>query len=569
MRDRKRNTPGDGGRDGHRDGGRGSGAPASPRRGDRGRDGQGDTMALRVASVDGSDGPSGDRPRSPRRRGRRILRGVAISVVLLVVVTAGGAYAYYEHLNGNIEKGERSSGDSKVAKPKADAYGHVPLNILLLGSDSRNSDENVKLGGHKDGRGQPPLADVQMLLHISADRKHASLTSIPRDTRVDIPQCTDPKTHKVYPPTNDIINSSLARGGPGCTLATWQNLTHVYIDHWMMVDFAGVVDMTTEIGGVDVCVEKPVWDRPTARVHGGSGLKLTTAGHHTITGKQALQWLRTRDAFGSDLGRAKAQHMYLNSMMRKMKEQNLFGSPVRLMGLAETATKALTVSSEIGTPKDLYDLAMQFKDIPTDQIVTVTMPRIEDPQNVNHVLPKPGEADHLWSMLQHDVAFDSHGKDKSAAKPSSSPSGATAHPAGDIPLTVVNGTAGSNGGAPVPGRAGGVVTALTGKGFSQAKADPVQQPTATTRLNYPEADGAQGRADALKVASALHIPSSAVKADADADGITLLVGADWKQGTDYSASLPKDGSLPDDVDAQKGSDDDCMPIYPPYDNLTP
>ena len=76
-----------------------------------------------------------------------------------------------------------------------------------------------------------------------------------------------------------------------------------------------------------------------------------------MKGEQALQWLRTRHAFGSDPGRAEAQHMYLNSMIRTLKSQNVFTDPLRLNGLAETATKSLEVSEEIGTVKKLFDLA--------------------------------------------------------------------------------------------------------------------------------------------------------------------------------------------------------------------
>ncbi|MEU6344822.1 LCP family protein [Streptomyces sp. NPDC046977] len=545
---------GDGGKNGEDgEGGRHAGTGASPARVPSPRDG-GDSRR-----------PAGRRPRS---RGRRIAKGVAIGLSLLVLGTAGAGWGYYQHLNGNIRKGERSSGDSKVARSKTDSQGRAPLNILLLGSDSRSSEENIDLGGHREGKNDPPLADVQMLLHVSADRRSASVMSIPRDTRVDIPRCVDPDSGRVYEPVNTIINASLARGGPGCTLATWQNLTHIYIDHWMMVDFSGVVDLTTQIGGVDVCVEKPVWDRPTRRIpRGGSGLKLTTAGHHVIKGKQALQWLRTRDAFGSDLGRASAQHMYMNSMMRQMKSQNLFGNPGRLTGLAETATKALKVSAEIGSVDKLYGMAMELKDIPVDRITTTTMPRIPDPQNSNHLLPAPGDAERLFTMIRNDIALDSHGG-KAGNTPKPQRSGPAATPAATIPVTVLNGTAGTDGVA-VSQRATGIANALKAKGFAQARPGQQQQPSTATVVSYPAKDGQQGKADALAVAGALGIPAAAVKASSSVPGISLVVGADWKEGTDYAKTLPSAGSVPESADVQNGAQDACMPIYYPYYLMTP
>lgn len=108
---------------------------------------------------------------------------------LLILGTAAAGYFYIEHLNGNIRSGNRAGGDSGVKKAAPNALGNTPLNILLIGSDSRSDPENVALGGGKDLRDQQPLADVQKLLHVSADRKHAAIVSIPRDTVVRIPEC--------------------------------------------------------------------------------------------------------------------------------------------------------------------------------------------------------------------------------------------------------------------------------------------------------------------------------------------------------------------------------------------
>ncbi|WP_458244126.1 LCP family protein [Streptomyces sp. MAI_2237] len=507
---------------------------------------------------------AGGHRRGGPRRGRRVLRWSAVTLSVLILGTAGAGYLYYEHLNGNIHKGERSSGDAKALKSKANAAGQTPLNILLIGSDSRNSDENVKLGGAKYDRGSPPLGDVQMLIHLSADRKSAAMVSIPRDTRVDIPKCTDPKTGKVYQPTNGIINESLARGGAGCTLATWENLTGVYIDHWMTIDFSGVVRMADAIGGVDVCVRQNVWDHPTAAVPGGSGLKLTE-GTHKVKGKQALQWLRTRHAWGSDLMRARAQHMYLNSMIRKLKGQNVFTDTGRLMDLAEAATKSLSVSEEIGTVKKLYDLGTQLKSVPTDRITSVTMPNVPDPRNADHVVPNGASADQLWRMLRDDVPLDDKGKASGSKKPSakSEATKAPSAPDAQIGVLVQNATRSSTLG-PVSGRAGVIAQELVAKGFSRASKDATSGLSQdSTVVRYPSAD-LEG--DAQRVAKSLGIPLSSVKRSTDVSGVTVVVGADWRTGTAYpKQSAPKAGQLPGGTDAINGSDkSQCMDVYAPY-----
>ncbi|MFJ6658018.1 LCP family protein [Streptomyces sp. NPDC091377] len=508
---------------------------------------------------------AGRRGRRRATSGRKVLRWSATGVALVILGTAGAGYLYYEHLNSNIEKGERSSGDSKAQRTEPNAAGQTPLNILLIGSDSRASDKNVALGGSSDNRDNPPLGDVQMLVHLSADRKNANVVTIPRDTRVDIPECTDPETKKTYPATNGIINESLGRGGAGCTLATWENLTGVYVDHWMTIDFAGVVSMADAIGGVEVCVKQNVWDRPLPGMRGGSGLKLK-AGTRKVQGEQALQWLRTRHAWGSDLLRARAQHMYMNSMIRTLKEQSIFSDTGRLMDLAESATKSLTVSEEIGTVKKLYGLGMQLKTVPTNRITMTTMPNVQDPLDENHVVPDGENAEQVWRMLRDDVPFDANGKDKQKSgekdedgKVSKDP----AAPDAEIAVQVRNGT-GSDTQAAATGRAGAVAQQLVGEGFTQAVADPsAALSRERTVVSYPSAD-LEG--DAQQVAKSLGIPLTSVKRSTDVSGITLVVGADWREGTAYPEEKePEAGDIPDNADAINGSDkNQCMEVYEPY-----
>ncbi|MCX2185579.1 LCP family protein [Streptomyces sp. SKN60] len=518
----------------------------------------------------GSGSGTGHRRGGSRRRAktkksgkRKVLRWTAITLALLIIGTAGAGYLYYEHLNGNIRSGGRAGGESGVKKAAPNALGDTPLNILLIGSDNRNDPKNVALGGGKKDRDRPALADVQMLLHVSADRKNASIISIPRDTVVKIPECTGEDGQK-YPETdNRPINESLQRGGPGCTLTTWEKLTGVYIDHWMMIEFWGVVAMADEVGGVPVCVKTGVYDKSTLAAPGGSGLKLP-AGTHPIQGEQALQWLRTRHAWGSDQGRAQAQHMYMNGLMKKLQDQDAWTDTPRLMGLAETATKAFKVSDEIKTVKKLFDLSMQLKNVKLDRLTTATVPTTEYPPNPKAWLqPVPSAAEKMWSMLRDDVAMDKNGdpadgKGKPKASASAKPA-ATAGAPGSLAVTVINGTAGD--GEPAQeGRATDVAKELRDKGFGRSQSSRDAQPRKDSVVFYPKGDGEQGKADATSVATALGLPASAVRADAKVSGLTLVVGADWREGRTYKKPTVAAGDLPEGADDKT----DCMDVYSVY-----
>lgn len=530
------------------------------------RPGPGDDAERSPTPAPGGHRRGGAR-KKPRSRKRRVVKWVAIITAAGVLGTAGAAYGYYEYLASKIRKGQRQSGTSNVAKPKPNANGDTPMNILILGSDSRNSADDVKLGGARSTVGEPPRADVIMIAHLSADRSNMSVVSIPRDTRVNIPPCTDPKTKKAYPAVNSIINESLGRGGAGCTLATVQNLTGVYIDHWLTIDFSGVVKMADVVGGVEVCVRYPVSDHPTKDQPGGSHLLLKHAGKQTIYGETALQWLRTRHAFYDDAGRAKAQHMYMSSLIRKLRSQNLFTNPAKLNKIATTAMSAFEVSSEIGTPKKLYDLGMELKTVPSNRITMLTMPHIEDNQNKAHYLPAP-DADTVWSLLRNDVAMDANGKAKTTGTPSprpTTPAGPPAAAPGTIPVTVVNGTAGTSDGIPTGHRASSIAQTLQTAGFTQATASRQASPSPGTTLVYPASAGAQGKSDALAVAKALKIPAGNVKASTAVQTITLTIGADWKAGTDFSKTLPTAGGVPKSADIVNGADEGgCMDVYKPY-----
>jgi LCP family protein required for cell wall assembly len=508
-------------------------------------------------AVDGTgDGTEGARP----RRRRRALRWTAVLLAAVLAGTAGAGYLYYEHLNDNIRQDALNLGDSKVAAPTPNAAGQTPLNILVIGSDARDSEENQQLGGARETFGSTPLADVQMLVHLSADRSNMSVVSMPRDTLLEIPKCTDPEDGTVYPASEGRVmtNQSLGHGGPGCTVATWQELTGIHIDHFVMVDFAGVVSMADAVGGVPVCVDANIHSRD-GEGH-GSGLKLEK-GTHPVKGEQALQWLRTRYGFedGSDLARAKAQHMYLNSMVRVLRENATLSSPNRLRRLAEEATEALTVDPALDSVKKLYDLSNELRTVKPERITMTTMPN----RYVGARVEPTEDAEQLFRLVREDIALDGKDTKDAKEKPDAEPEPPAdpAAPDDELAVQVRNGTRTNELGT-APGRANAIAGLLVERGFTKAVADPSVLPSEDrTVIRYPSAD-LEG--DARRVAKSLGIPASSVKRSTDVSGVTLVVGADWREGTAYREP-GSDDSTPESAQALNGADDSaCMHVNPGF-----
>ena len=133
-------------------------------------------------------------------------------------------------------------------------------------------------------------SDTLLIAHISADRQHVTLVSIPRDLRVDAPLCKtwDYKTGKLsdqdYPISEGDqwkITNAYAVGGPACTVKAVQQLTGMRIDRIIGIDFAGFKAMVDALGGIQVNVCKPIID---AELH----TVIPTAGEQTLVGDQAL-----------------------------------------------------------------------------------------------------------------------------------------------------------------------------------------------------------------------------------------------------------------------------------------
>lgn len=325
------------------------------------------------------------------------MRRILIGFVSLLMVAAVAGALVVRHLEGNVHTVKLSGNSRSIGSSDG-----KPLNILLIGSDTRSSKEDCKIGGACAGSTPTAVkgseatgnADVEMLLHVSADRKHAEVVSIPRDTITDIPDCTGPDGN-VVKARRDRVNSALT-AGPECSVRTVSALTGITIPHVAVVDFAGVITLTNALGGVPVCVSDDVYDPY-------SHLKLSK-GEHQVQGASALAFLRTRHSFGdgSDIGRSRAQHLFMNSLIRSLRSAGTLSDPVKLYNVADAATKALTVDKGLAGVSSIKDLYNQLNKVPSNDIAFSTMPNVPDPSNPNVVLPAPRAAA-LFERLRNDT----------------------------------------------------------------------------------------------------------------------------------------------------------------------
>ena len=478
----------------------------------------------RRAAPESTSGRRRSRPK--RSRGKKVLLWTGGVLAFVLVGTSTAAYLYYRHLNDNITTTDvGDAGSEEFSKDEA-------FNILLIGTDKRTGKGNEGYGD----KGSVGHADTNILLHVAKDRSNATAMSIPRDLITDIPDCPTKLpdgSKKVIPGTQRVrFNTSLGQyqRDPGCTMRTVENITGVHVDHFMMADFNAVKTLTSAVGGVEVCLAKDVNDPD-------SHLKLS-AGKHTIEGEQALAFVRTRHSFGNrgDLDRIKVQQQFLGSLMRKMSSSDTLTSPTKLTSLAESATKALTVDTAIGSISKLKDVAMELKKVNPKNITFTTLPVVDNPDEVVHatVVVDKTRALPLFSMIRDDVSLTEvkrkESKEKAAEK--ARLKGPKADPS-EVRVNIYNG------GAP----AGSAQSTLTWLQNTQGVLKSSQLGNAPKKLARTTLEYSPDQADqARRLADLMGLPGSAMKPgksetnDQGLPAVVLTLGADFKEaGTPISA----------------------------------
>ncbi|CAA9377098.1 MAG: Cell envelope-associated transcriptional attenuator LytR-CpsA-Psr, subfamily A1 [uncultured Nocardioidaceae bacterium] len=320
---------------------------------------------------------------------RPVLRAVAASTALVLLVLAGTVFLTYRHLEGNITV---SNGFDQIVAPRPDEVEvegpKKPLNILLLGSDTRE--------GQTEVLGQTPgLSDTTILLHLSADRERAYGVSIPRDLIVSRPDCTGPDGKMV--PGADVAqwNEAYALGGEACTIAQFEEMSKLRVNHFVVVDFNGFKDMVDALGGVPVCVPEEVND-PVGKIY-------LPAGSYEVTGNQALNYVRVRNEISDngDIGRMKRQQTFLAAMVNKAVSAGTLFNPPRLVKFLNAGTKSLTTDPGLAKLTDLFELAQEVRGIGLGKVQFLTVPIMAYEPDPNRLALAPG-ADALWEQLRMD-----------------------------------------------------------------------------------------------------------------------------------------------------------------------
>ncbi|MFJ9664660.1 LCP family protein [Streptomyces sp. NPDC101219] len=338
-------------------------------------------------------GASASGPGLVRRRRRRWMRIGALSAAGVLVVAAGAGWAVYAKLEGNITPDEAAAAElARFEKERPTSLVKDAQNILLIGSDSRSGDDNARYG--RDSGTE--RSDTAILLHLSAGRHSATAVSLPRDLMVEVPGCLRPDGQRTRPMFT-MFNQAFAMGGSACAIRTVEKLTNIRVDHHVVVDFHGFKKMVDAVDGVEVCLRRPIEDKDAA-------LSLP-AGRVTLNGEQALGYVRARKSLGngSDTDRMERQQRFLGALVNKVRSNDVLLNPAKLYPVLDAATSSLTTDPGLASLRGLYELVRGLRDIPTERVQFLTVPRESYVHDANRDQLVQPAARELFERLRGDA----------------------------------------------------------------------------------------------------------------------------------------------------------------------
>jgi LCP family protein required for cell wall assembly len=372
--------------------------------------------------------------RLPRRHvARSVLKlvGIAVAVAVVAAFSLGGVAAW------SLLHSAQPSAAFTAAAPDGKKVSKVPalspysgeVNMLVVASDTRTG-QGAGFGGAANAAGSSGVGhnDTTLLLHINQQHTSMAVIDLPRDLLVPLPACEDNDggTHPASPA--DMLNNALGYGGVNhglqCVATTVASLTGVQINYAAIVQFDGVVKMTTAIGGVTVCLATPIVDNYVT-----PALDLP-AGPHTFEGAQAAAFLRSRHGvgFAGDTARISNQQVFMSALMRQMVSKGTLSNPVKLYGLASAALQSVQKSPSLDVPT-LVKIGLAVKNIGLGNIVFLQYPSVEDPADSARLLPDPNGVAILKNALATNQAIQlspgSLGQSAQLATPSTSAGAAT------------------------------------------------------------------------------------------------------------------------------------------------
>ncbi|MBC2575958.1 LCP family protein [Peptostreptococcus canis] len=282
---------------------------------------------------------------------RKFVIFLAILVVTIPLVFAGVIYSKLKMMH--------VSGDFDILSTNKYKYDNSITNILMIGSDARPGEEISR-------------SDSMMILTVDGKNKSLKLTSLGRDTYVNIPGHGFEK-----------LTHSYAYGQEKLLIETIEENFKLDIQNYAKVDFFSFMEIVDTIGGIDVNINENEinemnkfiaecysWDKNPKK---GKLQYITKSGNQKLKGYQALTYARIRKSDGT-MQRDNRQRLVIEAILKKVNNMSLTKYPKLLDAIlpyVETnmkPTEILGLGREVLSFGDLRLNTMQFPLHPENEV---------------------------------------------------------------------------------------------------------------------------------------------------------------------------------------------------------
>ncbi|WLR49239.1 LCP family protein [Halobacillus litoralis] len=214
-----------------------------------------------------------------RRKKKKKIRLIA-ALLFLITLIAGGGFYYVTQVYTAAYEGLDRGDKSDLREEAVDAL-EDPISILLMGVEDYSTD------------GKAGRADTQIVLTLDPDTNKMTMTSIPRDTLVEIPAS---KVRQKYAGSHKInaaytLGEVTGYGSEKLTVETVEDLLEIPIDKYATVNFEGFIEIVNLLGGVTVDVKEGFWERSSIDYYKKIEFE---EGPMKMDGEEALAFVRMR-----------------------------------------------------------------------------------------------------------------------------------------------------------------------------------------------------------------------------------------------------------------------------------
>ncbi|HHL2037247.1 LCP family protein [Clostridium perfringens] len=218
------------------------------------------------------------------KNGRKYLEHIILGIVLVILILISGVFYFINSKFNKVQKFEVNKNNLSIDKTQVEEEKHIK-NIALFGIDAP--------------KGKAGRSDAIMILTLDEEHKVMKLTSIMRDSYVDIPGHGDDKITHAY-----------AFGGPELAMKTLNENFNVNVEDFMAVNFTSLPEIIDKLGGVKINIIPE-------EIHHIPGI--TSPGEQVLNGEQALAYSRIRYATGGDYKRTERQRVVLEAVFENLK----------------------------------------------------------------------------------------------------------------------------------------------------------------------------------------------------------------------------------------------------------